>query len=95
MKISVHNQDPIQVQRAPRYGREGIIRGIIEFDEENLATFEKVKLVVRLLAVYPAVTQVESTIGLLSSRGKRLSAAAFMKAARKVSFGRASHFGVS
>lgn len=48
MTISLHNQDPIQVQVAPRYGRGGIIKGTIEFDEENLPAFEKVKLVVRL-----------------------------------------------
>lgn len=51
MTISLHNQDPIDVQRAPRYGRRGIIRGTIEFDEENLAAFEKVKLVVRPLSL--------------------------------------------
>ena len=49
MTIIMHDQDPIEIQRAPRYGRKGIIRGTIEFGEENLATFEKVKLVVRLL----------------------------------------------
>jgi hypothetical protein len=53
MTITIHDQDPIEVQHAPRYGRRGIIRGTIEFDEENLATFEKVKLVVRLLVIYP------------------------------------------
>jgi hypothetical protein len=47
MTISLHNQDPIQVQIAPRYGKGGIIRGNIEFDEEHLPAFEKVKLVVR------------------------------------------------
>ena len=47
MTISMHDQDPIEIQRVPRYGRKGNIRGTIEFDEENLATFEKVKLVVR------------------------------------------------
>ena len=52
--ITMHNQDPIETQRAPRYGRRGIIRGTIEFDEENLATFEKVKLVVRLLVICAA-----------------------------------------
>lgn len=46
MTISLHNQDPIEVQRAPRYGSNGIIRGAIEFDEANLASFEKVKLVI-------------------------------------------------
>lgn len=47
MTISLHNQDPIEIQRAPRYGSRGIVMGVIEFDEENLASFEKVKLVVR------------------------------------------------
>ena len=53
MTISMHNQDPVETQRAPRYERRGIIRGTIVFDEENLATFEKVKLVVRLLVICP------------------------------------------
>lgn len=44
--ISLHNQDPIEAQRAPRYGRTDIIRGTIEFDEESLAAFEKVKLLI-------------------------------------------------
>lgn len=48
MTISLHNQDPIHVQVAPRYGSGGIIRGTIEFDGENLPAFEKVKLMVRL-----------------------------------------------
>jgi hypothetical protein len=48
MTICLYNQDPIQIQHAPRYGTRGNIRGTIEFDEENLASFEKVKLVVRL-----------------------------------------------
>ena len=47
MTINLHNQDPIGVQSAPKYGRRGIISGTIEFDKENLAAFEKVKLVVR------------------------------------------------
>ena len=51
MKISLYNQDPIETQRAPRYGRSGIVQGTIEFEEENLATFEKVKFVVRLLLI--------------------------------------------
>ena len=51
MTITMHNQDPIETQRAPRYGRRGIIQGTIVFDKENLATFEKVKLVVRLLVI--------------------------------------------
>lgn len=51
MTISMHNQDPIETQRAPRYERRGIIQGTIVFDQENLATFEKVKLVVRLLVI--------------------------------------------
>ena len=50
--ISLHNQDPIEVQRAPRYGKRGNIVGTVEFDEENLAHFEKVKLVVRLPIIY-------------------------------------------
>ena len=49
MTISLHSQDPIEIQRAPRYGNGGNIIGTIEFDEENLAHFEKVKLVVRLV----------------------------------------------
>ena len=47
MTISLQHQDPIEVQPVPRYGRSDIIRGAISFDEENLASFEKVKLVVR------------------------------------------------
>ena len=46
MTITLHNQDPIEIQRAPRYGKRGIILGTIEFDAENLTNFEKVKLVV-------------------------------------------------
>ena len=53
MTINMHNQDPIEIQRAPRYGRKGIVRGTIEFAEENLAMFEKVKLVVRLVSLLP------------------------------------------
>lgn len=48
MTISLNGQDPIEIQREPRYGRRGIIRGTIRFDEGNLANFEKVKLVVRI-----------------------------------------------
>ena len=47
MTISLRDQEPIQVQIAPRYGKGGIIRGTIEFDEDNLPAFEKVKLMVR------------------------------------------------
>ena len=47
MTITLHNQDPIEIQRAPRYGKRGNILGTIEFDADNLANFEKVKLVVR------------------------------------------------
>ncbi|KAF9646944.1 hypothetical protein BDM02DRAFT_3262020 [Thelephora ganbajun] len=46
MTISLYNQDPVEVQRVPRYGKRGIITGTIDFDEENLAMFEKVKLVI-------------------------------------------------
>lgn len=46
MTITLHNQDPIEIQRAPRYGKRGIILGTIEFDAENLTNFEKVKLVI-------------------------------------------------
>ncbi|KAF9778027.1 hypothetical protein BJ322DRAFT_1094457 [Thelephora terrestris] len=46
MTISLQNQDPIEVQPAPRYGRRDIISGTITFDEENLTAFEKVKLVI-------------------------------------------------
>jgi len=56
MTISLRSQDPIEVQSAPRYGRRGIIRGTIKFDEENLATFEKVKLVVRLFGICSGMT---------------------------------------
>jgi len=58
MMINMHNQDPIGIQRAPRYGRKGIVRGTIEFDEENLAMFEKVKLVVRLDSLFNASARV-------------------------------------
>ena len=51
MTITLHNQDPIEIQRAPRYGRRGIILGTIDFDAENLTNFEKVKLVVRRLVI--------------------------------------------
>ena len=51
MTITLHNQDPIEIQRAPRYGRRGNILGMIEFDAENLVNFEKVKLVVRSLSI--------------------------------------------
>ena len=47
--INLHSRDSIEIQRAPRYGNGGNIIGTIEFDEENLAHFEKVKLVVRLV----------------------------------------------
>ena len=49
--ITLHNQDPIEVQRTPRYGRTDIIKGTIEFDEDNLPAFEKVKLIVRSLLI--------------------------------------------
>lgn len=46
MTITLHNQDPIEIQRTPRYGRRGNVVGTIEFDAENLANFEKVKFVI-------------------------------------------------
>jgi hypothetical protein len=51
MTISLHNQDPIEIQRMPRYGRGDIIRGTIEFDEGRLAALDRVELVVRLLPI--------------------------------------------
>jgi len=51
MTIALHNQDPVEIQHAPRYGRRGNILGTIEFDAESLANFEKVKLVVRTLII--------------------------------------------
>ena len=51
MTISLHDQGPIEIQRAPRYGRGDIIRGTIDFDEGRLAAFDKIELVVRLLPI--------------------------------------------
>ena len=56
MTINLHHQDPIEIQRAPRYGKGGNIIGTIEFDEENLVNFEKVKLLVRIPVTYGGVT---------------------------------------
>ena len=55
MTINLHHQDPIEIQRAPRYGKGGNIIGTIEFDEESLANFEKVKLLVRIPVTYGGV----------------------------------------
>lgn len=52
MTITLHSQDPIEIQRTPRYGRRGNVVGTIEFDAENLANFEKVKFVVRLPIIH-------------------------------------------
>lgn len=62
MTISLRNQDPIEIQRVPTYGRGGTIRGAIKFDEESLTTFEKVKLVVRLLVIYSGMINVDGRI---------------------------------
>jgi hypothetical protein len=95
MTISLHNQDPIQVQIAPRYGKGGIIRGTIEFDEENLPAFEKVKLVVRLFLFSPRETLVHPYVTPLRLKGKYRSAANLMRDVRKFSSARASPFGES
>ena len=94
MTISLHNQDPIQVQVAPRYGRGGIIGGTIEFDEENLPAFEKVKLVVRLS--HSLRISAGNLTGIpFSLRGKYRLATSLTKDAQKFSSAKASRFGES
>ena len=96
MTISLQHQDPIEVQPVPRYGRSDIIRGAISFDEENLAAFEKVKLVVRPPPPLICTGIISVLAGnLLRLREKRRSEPNHTKDAQKFSCERPLRFGKS